>query len=132
MSNSDVNYCCVYIIIDSFLFDDFPPQRHPLTIKLADHGSVARIPEFGVDIVADEIEKGRKLGKTDSLGIGFVAFGESVQELKDLLWRDFFDGSIAEFIDKPFDDCPVGSHLIFFWNGSCGNRSRFWLLWTVS
>jgi hypothetical protein len=30
--------------------------------------------------IADEIEKGRELGITDSLGVGFVAFGEAVQE----------------------------------------------------
>jgi hypothetical protein len=46
--------------------------------------SVAWIPEFGIDIIADEVEKGRDLGITDSLGVGFVAFGESVQECKDL------------------------------------------------
>jgi hypothetical protein len=100
--------------------------------KPSNHGSVAWIPEFGIDIVADEIEKGRDLGITDSLGVGFVAFGESVQELKDLLWGDLFNGSIAKFMDKPFDDGPVGSHRIFFSNGSCGNRSRFLLLWKVS
>jgi hypothetical protein len=36
--------------------------------------------KFGIDIVADEIEKGRELGKTDSFGVGFVSFGEAVQE----------------------------------------------------
>ena len=41
---------------------------------------VARVSEFGVDIVADEIEKGRELGKADPFGVGFVSFGEAVQE----------------------------------------------------
>ena len=62
----------------------------------------------------EEIEKGRELGITDSLGVGFVSFGESVQECKDLLWDDWFDGSITEFLDKPLDDGPVGSHRTFF------------------
>ena len=53
--------------------------RQPLAIKLADHGTVEGSPEFGIDIVADEIEKGRELGITDSLGVGFVSFGETVQ-----------------------------------------------------
>jgi hypothetical protein len=44
-----------------------------------DHGPVAGIPEFGINIVTDEIEKGRELGKANSLGVGFVAFGEAVQ-----------------------------------------------------
>jgi hypothetical protein len=115
----------------SFL-DDFPPQRHPLAIQFPDHGPVAWIKKFGIDIVADEIEKGRELGKTNSFGVGFVAFGESVQEGEDVFWRDLVDGSITKFLDVPFDDGPVGSHRIFFSNGSCGNRSRFWLLWKVS
>jgi hypothetical protein len=70
--------------------------------------------KFGIDIVADEIEKGRELGKTDSLGVGFVSFGEAVQEGEDLFRGDLVDGSITEFLDKPLDDGPVGSHRIFF------------------
>ena len=65
--------------IDGFLLDDFPSQRYPFPIQLPNHGPVAWVPEFGIDVVAHEIEKGRDLGKTDSLGIGFVAFGETVQ-----------------------------------------------------
>ena len=121
-----------YDFVDGFLLDDFPPQRHPLAIEFSDHGPVTGIPEFGIDIVADEIEKGRELGKTDPLGVGFVAFGEAVQECKDLFRGDLVDGSITEFLDKPLDDGPVGSHRVFFSNGSCDNRSRFWLLWIVS
>jgi hypothetical protein len=81
------------------------------------------IAELGIDILTHEIEKGRELGITDALGVGFVAFGETVQECKDLLWGDLFDGSIAKFMDKPFYDGPVGSNCVFFWNGSCGNQS---------
>jgi hypothetical protein len=40
--------------------------------------------------------KKEELGITDSLGIGFVALGEAVQEGKDLLWDDLFDGSITD------------------------------------
>jgi hypothetical protein len=47
--------------------------------KPSNHGPVAWIPEFGVDIVADKIKKGRELGIADSFGVGFVAFGETVQ-----------------------------------------------------
>jgi hypothetical protein len=54
------------------------------------------------------------LGITDTLGVGFVSLGESVQEGKDLFRGDLIDGAIAEFMDKPFDDGPVGSHRIFF------------------
>jgi hypothetical protein len=45
---------------------------------------------------------------------------------------DLINATVTEFLDKPFDDGPVGSHRIFFSNGSCGNRSRFWRLWKVS
>jgi hypothetical protein len=71
-------------LVNGFLFDDFPSQRHPLAIKLANHGPVAWISELGIDIVADEIEERSELGITDSLGVGFVSFGEAIQERKDL------------------------------------------------
>ncbi len=72
------------------------------------------------------------MGKTDSLGVGFVAFGEAVQESEDVFRGNLVDGSITEFFDVALDDSPVGSDRIFFSNGSCGNRSRFLLLWKVS
>jgi hypothetical protein len=97
----------------SFL-DDFPSQRYPLPIQLSDHGPVAWIPKFGIDIVADEIEKGRELGITDSFGVGFVSLGEAVQEGEDVFWRDLVDRSITKFPDVPLDDGLVGSHRIFF------------------
>ena len=100
--------------------------------KFPDHGSVAWVPKLGIDMVADEIEKGRELGKTDPLGVGFVAFGEAVQEGEDVFRGDLIDRTITELTDESLDDGPVGSHRIFFSNGSCGNRSRFLLLWIVS
>jgi len=100
--------------------------------KFSNYGSIAWVPEFGIDVVTHEIEKGRNLGITDSLGVGFVSFGEPVQECKDLFRGDLFDRTITEFLDKPFHDGPVSSHRIFFSNGSCGNRSRFWLLLIIS
>ena len=33
-----------------------------------------------IQIVADEIEEGTDVGIADTLGVGFVAFGESIQE----------------------------------------------------
>ena len=62
----------------------------------------------------------------------FVPFGEAVLKDEEVFRNDLVGRIIAEFLDKPFDDGPVGSHRIFFSNGSCGNRSRFWLLWKVS
>jgi len=41
-------------------------QRYPLPIKFANLGAVALIPEFGIDIVTYEIEKGRELGIKNS------------------------------------------------------------------
>ena len=67
-----------------------------------------------IDIVADEIEKERALGKTDPLGVGFAAFGEPVQKSEHVFWGDLFDGSFTEFFDIAFNDGPVGSHRIFF------------------
>ena len=48
--------------------------------------------KFRIDIVADEIEKGRELGITDSFGVGFVAVGKSVQLVKDII-RGLIDRS---------------------------------------
>ena len=102
--------------VDGFLFDDLPSQRHPLTVEFPYHGPVAWITKFGINIVADEIEKGRELGITDSLGVGFVSLGEAVQKGEDVFRGDLLDGSIIEFFDIPLDDGPVGSHRIFFWD----------------
>jgi hypothetical protein len=44
---------------------------------------------------------------------------------------DVPDGAITGFMDKPFDDGPVGSYRIFFWNGFDDNRAKFSLLWTL-
>jgi hypothetical protein len=57
---------------------------------------IAWVAKFGIDIVADEIEKGRELGITDSFGAGFVAFGESVQVGKNLFRGDLLDGTITD------------------------------------
>jgi hypothetical protein len=98
-------------------------------IQLADHGSIAWVPKLWIDIVADEIEKGRELGKADSFGVGFVSLGEAIQECEDVFRCDLVDGTITKLFDIPLDDGLVGSHRFFFKNGSCGNRSRFLLLW---
>ena len=87
---------------------------YPLPVQLPDHGSIAWITKFGIDIVADEIKKGRELGKADPLGVGFVSLGEAVQEGKDVFRGDMFDRSITKFTDVPLDDGLVGSHRIFF------------------
>ena len=52
-------------------------------------------------------------GYTIKLIFGFVPFGKTVQECKDLLQGDLVDGSITEFFDIPLNDGPVGSHRIF-------------------
>ena len=46
--------------------------------------------------------------------IGFVSFGEAVQEGENVFWSDLVDGSITEFLDIAFNDGLVGSHRIFF------------------
>jgi hypothetical protein len=81
--------------VDGFLLDNFPPQRHPLPIQFADHGPVAWVPKLGIDIVADEIEKGRELGIADPFGVGFVSLGEAIQKCKDLFRGDLVDGTIS-------------------------------------
>ena len=121
-----------HLLNSRFLFKDLPPRYQPIPLQFSDHWPVAWVPEFGVDIVTHEIEKRGELGITDTLCVGFVSFGEAIQECKDLFRGDLVDGAITEFMDKPLDDGPLGSHRIFFSNGSCDNRSKFWLLWKVS
>ena len=60
----------------------------------------------------------------DPLGVGFVSFGEAVQEGEDVFRGDLVDRTITKFFDIPLDDCPVGSNRIFFSSGFCVNRSR--------
>jgi len=51
---------------------------------------------------------------TDSLGVGFVSFGETVQEGKDLFRGDLVGGAITKFLDKPFDDSLISPYCVFF------------------
>jgi hypothetical protein len=60
--------------------------------------------------------------------IGFISFGEAVQEGEDVFRGDLIDGTITEFFNEPLDNGLIGSDRIFYSNGSCGIRSRFWLL----
>ena len=38
-----------------------------------------------IQIVTDEIEKGTNVGIADTLGVGLVAFGESIQKSQDII-----------------------------------------------
>ncbi len=38
-----------------------------------------------VQVVADEIEKGTNVGISDTLGVGLVTFGESIQKPQDVI-----------------------------------------------
>jgi hypothetical protein len=38
-----------------------------------------------VKIVTDKIEEGTNVGIADALGVGFVAFGESIQKSQDII-----------------------------------------------
>ena len=91
-----------------------------MPIQLSNHWCAAWITKFGIDIVSDKIEKGRELGKSDSLGVGFVSLCEAVQEGEDVFRGDLVNRTITEFPDIPLDDGPVGSHRIFFFE---------WVLW---
>ena len=79
-----------------------------------------------VQIVADEVEIRTKVGIADAFGVRLVALGESIQESQDIVGCYLIDFMITEFLAEPIDDRLVGPDRIFFWNGPCGNRSR-WL-----
>ncbi len=38
-----------------------------------------------IQVIADEIEKGTDVGIADTLGVGLVAFGESIQKPQDII-----------------------------------------------
>ena len=103
-----------HLLNSRFLFKDLPPRYQPIPLQFSDHWPVAWVPEFGVDIVTHEIEKRGELGITDTLCVGFVSFGETVQVCKDLFRGGLFDGSITEFLDKPYDDSLAVSYSIVF------------------
>jgi hypothetical protein len=77
-----------------------------------------------IEIVADEIEEGANMGIADTLGVRFVAFGESIQKPQDIIGCYLIYLEITEFQTKLINNRLVGSNRIFFWNGLCGNRSR--------
>jgi hypothetical protein len=79
-----------------------------------------------VQIVADEIEEGTNVRIADTLGVGLVALGESIQKSQDIVGCYLIDFVITKFLAEPIDDRLVGPDRIFFWNGPGGNRSR-WL-----
>ena len=79
-----------------------------------------------IQMVADEVEEGTKVGIADAFGVGLVALGESIQESQDIIGCYLIDFMVTEFLAEPIDDRLVGPDRIFFWNGPCGNRSR-WL-----
>ena len=49
-------------------------------LLLANHGRTAWITQVLIEIVADEIEEGTNVGIADTLGVGLVTFGESIQK----------------------------------------------------
>ncbi|MGD9249603.1 MAG: hypothetical protein PVG19_00170 [Desulfobacterales bacterium] len=71
--------------IHGFFFNDFPFGNDPFTILFPDHGRVAWITQFVIEIVADEIEEGTNVGIADTLGVGLAAFGESIQKSQDIV-----------------------------------------------
>jgi hypothetical protein len=79
-----------------------------------------------VQIVADEIEEGTNVRIADTLGVGLVALGESIQKPQDIVGCYLIDFMVTEFQAEPIDDRLVGSNRLLFWNLPCGNRSR-WL-----
>ena len=80
------------------------------------HRPVARVPEFRIDIVANEIEKGRELGKSTPFSLGFPAFGELVHEIQNVINRQISEFIITEFETESIHNERMGSNRIFFWN----------------
>ncbi len=65
-------------LVNGLLFDDFPSGNHSFPVQFPDHGRITRIPNAGIDVVAEKIEKGRQVGITDPFGVGLVAVVEAV------------------------------------------------------
>jgi hypothetical protein len=63
-------------LVDNALFDDFPFCYPLVPVKLTDHGRVARIDRFRLDVVTDKIEKTGQLRK-----LGIWAFTHDVTML---------------------------------------------------
>ena len=51
---------------------------------------------------------------TGSIIIGFIPFGEAVQEGEDVFRGDLIDGTITEFFNEPLNNGLIGSDRIFF------------------
>jgi hypothetical protein len=62
------------------------------------NGGIAGVLEFKIDRVADVIEKCFEAGVTVSFSGLIVAFGESGQKGKNLIWGDGFQLSFTKLI----------------------------------
>jgi len=67
-----------------------------------------------IQMVADEVEEGTKVGIADAFGVGLVALGESIQESQDIIGCYLIDFMVTEFLAEPIDDRLVGPDRIFF------------------
>ncbi len=67
-----------------FLYD-FPFRDDPFAILFADHWRVAGIMQTMIQIVTNEIKEGTNVGIADTLGVGLVTFGESIQKSQDIV-----------------------------------------------
>jgi hypothetical protein len=51
--------------------------------------------EIGTQVVVDEIEKGRDVGKSDFSGLGFTTVGNALQKHLDKINREFLQLQVA-------------------------------------
>jgi hypothetical protein len=70
-----------------------------------------------IEIVADEIEEKADVGIADSLGVGLVAFGESIQKPQLIIGCYLVDLEITEYQAELINDRLIGSNRVFLGMG---------------
>ena len=70
-----------------------------------------------VKIVTDKVEEGTNVGIADSLGVGLVAFGESIQKPQDIIGCYLVDLEITEYQAELINDRLIGSNRVFLGMG---------------
>lgn len=81
--------CLENDLINGVFCDSVPSNQAGAPKKLFHHGCITGILKVLIDIIPDEIEKGRKMGMSSAFGLLFCFFGYPVQKRQDLI-RSYF------------------------------------------
>jgi len=107
---------CEDDFVDHILSDDLPGNHGPRPEHLPEHRAVTGAPKIVVDIGSDEVEEGGEVGVFDAFGLLLAAFGNPVQEFKNLVCGDGFDVPFSKMPAEYGEERLIRLDPIFFVN----------------